>query len=77
MVLKNDIIPSMMKKEPRGVNPNPSYLDELRSVYEDDSGQYVYVEFNDVLKNWGQGKAIIANITNLLHMERKDLSDTT
>lgn len=67
----------MMKKEPRGVNPNPSYLEDSRPVYEDDSGQYVHVEFNDILKNWRQGKAIIANISNSLHLESKDFSDAT
>lgn len=65
----------MMKKEPRGVNPNPSPLDGFRLNREGDDGQYVHVEFKDFLKDWRQGKEIIKNISNLLHMEPRDFPD--
>lgn len=35
------IIPNMMKKEPRGVHPNPSH-----EIHESEN-QYVYVNFKD------------------------------
>lgn len=38
---KNTILPSMMKKEPRGAHPNPS-----RDIYDVDT-DYVYVKFKN------------------------------
>lgn len=72
--LKNDIIPSMMKKEPRAGNPNPnSNYDASR--HNDGDGQYVHVEFKDFLQHWGQGNDVIKNISHLLHMEYTDFVD--
>ncbi|KAF7287318.1 hypothetical protein GWI33_001683 [Rhynchophorus ferrugineus] len=72
---QNRIIPSMMKKEPRGPHPNPNsnYVNPGKREGGDD--QYVHIEFKEILRDWKQGKDIIKNIFNLLHMEQTDYID--
>ncbi|CAG9760558.1 unnamed protein product [Ceutorhynchus assimilis] len=74
---ENDIIiPSMMKKGPRGGKPNPSSLDGMRNYYnKDGDGQYVHIEFKGTLTEWRQGKEIIRNISKLLHMDWSNFPD--
>lgn len=64
------VLPSMMKKEPRGAHPNPS-----REIYDVDPN-YVYVKFKDGVSTWQQGEQIISNITYLLHLEPKAITHT-
>ncbi|XP_066155636.1 receptor-type tyrosine-protein phosphatase N2 [Euwallacea fornicatus] len=75
-ISKKDIIPSMMKKEPRGVNPNPGFSEGVRLSAKEGDCQYVHVEFKDSVKDWKQGMEIIWNIFNLLHLEKKDFTDS-
>ncbi|KRT85383.1 tyrosine phosphatase, partial [Oryctes borbonicus] len=57
------ILPSMMKKEPRGAHPNPSH-----EVYDVDT-DYVFVGFRNSVQMWRQGDEIIQNISKLLNLE--------
>ncbi|XP_048518833.1 receptor-type tyrosine-protein phosphatase N2 isoform X2 [Dendroctonus ponderosae] len=80
---KNDLLPSMIKKEPRGANPLEGARSrevEHRQQEEEEAeeaGQYVHVEFRNVLRDWRQGKDIIRNISNLLRMEARDFVDAS
>ncbi|KAF2882337.1 hypothetical protein ILUMI_23836 [Ignelater luminosus] len=66
---KEDILlPSMMKKEPRGAHPNPSH-----EPYDVDT-DFVYVKFKESLSTWQQGEEIIGNISELLHLEPKAIT---
>lgn len=68
----NDILlPSMMKKEPRGVHPYPEHDP---SKY-DNEMDYVYIDFKNNFKDWTQGNSMIGNISNLLHIEPKAFVD--
>ncbi|XP_018575547.1 receptor-type tyrosine-protein phosphatase N2 [Anoplophora glabripennis] len=62
---ENTLLPSMMKKEPRGVHPDPEH-DPPKHAPEMD---YVYVEFKNDFRDWSHGMSIISNISNLLHIE--------
>lgn len=73
---QNNLIPSMIKKEPRGANPNPnSIYDTLKAPSRETDESYVHVEFQEPLRDWKQGKDIMRNISNLLHMEQRDFTD--
>lgn len=61
-LLKNILLPSMMKKEPRGAHPNPSH--EMYYVDTD----YVYVTIKDKLTTWRQGDNIIKTISEILSL---------
>ncbi|KAK5645165.1 hypothetical protein RI129_006465 [Pyrocoelia pectoralis] len=62
------IMPSMMKKEPRGAHPNP-----LHDIYDVDTN-FVYVIFKDSLSTWQQGEEMIGNISALLNLEPKAIT---
>lgn len=62
------VMPSMMKKEPRGAHPNP-----LHDVYDVDTN-FVYVIFKDSLSTWQQGEEVIGNISNLLNLEPRAIT---
>ncbi|GJQ80345.1 hypothetical protein Trydic_g12218 [Trypoxylus dichotomus] len=60
---KDVILPSMIKKEPRGAHPNPSH-----EVYDVDT-DYVFVGFRNSVQMWRQGDEIIQNISKLLNLD--------
>ncbi|KAJ8970255.1 hypothetical protein NQ317_010499 [Molorchus minor] len=65
---ENALLPSMMKKEPRGVHP---YHDTMHEPGSD----YVYVGFKNSLPSWKQGKNIIGTISALLRLEPQTFVD--
>lgn len=68
---ENTLLPSMMKKEPRGVHPDPEH-DPPKHPPEMD---YVYVEFKNDFRDWTHGNSVIRNISNLLHIEPSAFTD--
>ncbi|CAH1280175.1 unnamed protein product [Diabrotica balteata] len=69
---KDILLPSMMKKEPRGAHPYPDM--ELQQRRDPDL-EYVYVTLKNVLTSWSQGNNIIKNISNILKLDPKVFAD--
>lgn len=62
------LLPSMMKKGPRGAHPNPAH-----EVYDVDT-DYVFVTFKNSVNTWKQGDEIIRNISDLLKLDPREIS---
>lgn len=66
-LLKGDVLlPTMMKKEPRGGHPNPS--NSVTNNHDNDR-DFISIGFKDGLKTYKQGNAIIGNISLLLGID--------
>lgn len=69
----NDIIlPSMMKKEPRGGRPYPDLESSKR---DSELYDYVYVKFMYPLNNWRHGHNIMRNISAILKLDPRVFAD--
>ncbi|CAG9860461.1 unnamed protein product [Phyllotreta striolata] len=66
--------PAMMKKEPRGVHPNPDF--EQARKENQDSHDYVYISFKSDLINWRHGRHIMGNLSEILKLDPKTLDDS-